>query len=380
MIEPSQHHAAYLVGLDHHDGKLGIAEALRRLAPTGINRGSAQFLVYGVTHLLRGECYTRALSIQATDDYLTWIRRDRGDSALANGLKALKLHIDYYEDIRKTHRPGLHELLAKHSALLADPADATILMEWMDRESAGFIDVFPLKLFAAEDELPGVVIEVRVTQGRIHFAKCDVTVAGLSADLNFEPYSDFNERQGMLLGVARLEFEDSDRTSIRSARWKPHGSSTFVVSHIECHAFEVPPAPDYLPPEEPSDKTPRLVRERPGQAVFRRSLKSVYRNRCCISGCSVPQVLEGAHIDGYLSLSSDNVRNGLLLRCDLHALFDRHLISINPSTLQVHVAAVACVADGYATLQGANLTLPVHPSHRPDPAALERHWRRFQTA
>ncbi len=121
-----------------------------------------------------------------------------------------------------------------------------------------------------------------------------------------------------------------------------------------------------------------MVRERPGQAKFRRDLKSAYAQRCCISGYAVPEVLEGAHIDPYKAPASDNLRNGLLIRRDIHALFDKHLIAIHPDTLAIHVAKVARKTAGYADLHGTKLQLPVDSSHQPDPGALHRRWKKFR--
>jgi hypothetical protein len=59
-ISRDQYEAAYGIGLEFHDrkGELGIVEAKKRLKSTGLNPNSATDLIYGVGHMLRGECYT----------------------------------------------------------------------------------------------------------------------------------------------------------------------------------------------------------------------------------------------------------------------------------------------------------------------------------
>src|SRR6185369_1227809 len=78
---------------------------------------------------------------------------------------------------------------------------------------------------------------------------------------------------------------------------------------------------------DPNQADMRKLREasiiyRQGQAKFRQSVLSAYKNRCCISGFDVADALDAAHIVPYLGEHSNKVANGLLLRSDLHALFD----------------------------------------------------------
>ena len=117
-----------------------------------------------------------------------------------------------------------------------------------------------------------------------------------------------------------------------------------------------------------------MVRSRPGQSAFRRTLKLVYGGRCCITGCVVPEALEGAHIDPYQSEDSNHVQNGLLLRRDLHTLFDRNLIAIDPGTMCVHISKRAR-DPGYDQWHGKIVQTPHETTHRPDPGALRRRWQ-----
>lgn len=53
-----------------------------------------------------------------------------------------------------------------------------------------------------------------------------------------------------------------------------------------------------------------------------------YGAECCITGCTVDTLLEAAHIIPYRGDQTNDVTNGLLLRVDLHRLFDAHLLSM----------------------------------------------------
>ena len=74
---------------------------------------------------------------------------------------------------------------------------------------------------------------------------------------------------------------------------------------------------------------------RRGQQEFRRKLLQAYKNRCAVSGCDATEVLEAAHILPYRNPDMNHVQNGLLLRSDIHTLFDLDLLSIDPKSFTV---------------------------------------------
>ena len=77
---------------------------------------------------------------------------------------------------------------------------------------------------------------------------------------------------------------------------------------------------------------------RVGQQNFRKMVLKIYKSKCCITNCVETSLLEAAHIIPYMGEHSNNVLNGLVLRVDIHRLFDKFLISINPSNFKVVVA------------------------------------------
>ena len=121
----------------------------------------------------------------------------------------------------------------------------------------------------------------------------------------------------------------------------------------------------------------RLLREvlqRRGQAQFRRALISAYGGRCAVTGCDAVDALEAAHLIGYNGRHTQHVSNGLLLRADIHTLFDLGMLSICPVTLKV-VLTDALRLTSYATLDGKTLALPFDLTKRPSAAALEQRWK-----
>jgi putative restriction endonuclease len=117
----------------------------------------------------------------------------------------------------------------------------------------------------------------------------------------------------------------------------------------------------------------QIVR-RQGQKEFRESLLAAYSGRCVITGCDAVEALEAAHILGYLGTGSNSIQNGLLLRADIHTLFDLGLIGIRPETMTV-VVSEKLMATSYREIAGARLREPVDPGHRPSLNALHEHLR-----
>jgi hypothetical protein len=95
---------------------------------------------------------------------------------------------------------------------------------------------------------------------------------------------------------------------------------------------------DFGPPpnDNPEDLQTFARKVRRGQAKFRTALRALYNDTCAISGWSGPEnVMEAAHIQLHSSTGLNSVENGLLIRADLHSLFDDHLLRIDPKTLKV---------------------------------------------
>lgn len=113
------------------------------------------------------------------------------------------------------------------------------------------------------------------------------------------------------------------------------------------------------------------VARRQGQATFRKALMKAYDGRCAVTGTSVPSVLQAAHITPYLGILTNHVTNGLLLRADIHTLFDLHLLRIDPNTLQV-IVSDSLKETPYAEYDGHILAPTVKASQRPSSLALQQ--------
>lgn len=122
----------------------------------------------------------------------------------------------------------------------------------------------------------------------------------------------------------------------------------------------------------------RTIKARRGRAAFRDALIEAYDGRCAMTGCAIRDVLEAAHIHPYRGEHTNHVNNGLLLRADVHTLFDLHLISIVPATMTVVIARSLRTSE-YAFLDGVMLRPRRNGTHPISLTALEDHLRTHRT-
>lgn len=116
----------------------------------------------------------------------------------------------------------------------------------------------------------------------------------------------------------------------------------------------------------------QMVALRQGQASFRNALLHAYSRRCAVTGTAVESVLEAAHISPYKGTHTNLVRNGLILRADLHTLFDLFLITVDADTHRVRVSP-GLAGTEYAEFDGRRLTAPSTLDSQPDTEALRGH-------
>lgn len=132
---------------------------------------------------------------------------------------------------------------------------------------------------------------------------------------------------------------------------------------------------------------PILTLPRLGQAAFRRAVDEAYDYRCAITGSRTYPSLEAAHIRDYASEGGTHaVSNALLLRSDVHALYDRGYLGIDPD-LRLHVSPELKMNDWngvefYAReAEGFRISAPEDLRNQPDRDALAWHYEtRFRAA
>jgi 5-methylcytosine-specific restriction protein A len=116
------------------------------------------------------------------------------------------------------------------------------------------------------------------------------------------------------------------------------------------------------------------IKERRGQQAFRQALSERYGNRCLVTCCEVLAVLEAAHIKPYRGENDNHPENGLLLRSDIHTLFDLDLMAVEPNGL--HVELHPSIEKEYGHLSGK--VLACRNDRRPSLEALKERYKEFK--
>lgn len=123
-------------------------------------------------------------------------------------------------------------------------------------------------------------------------------------------------------------------------------------------------------------QTLAAIWSRRGQPEFRARLLQAYGSQCAITECNVVDALEAAHIIPFSEERGYAISNGILLRADIHTLFDLFLISIDPSDWTVYIAP--SLAQSYRHIERKRISLPSEPIAHPDSSRIKRHYNEWQ--
>ncbi|MCX2201207.1 HNH endonuclease [Pantoea agglomerans] len=108
-----------------------------------------------------------------------------------------------------------------------------------------------------------------------------------------------------------------------------------------------------------------------GKKAFRDTLISQLA-KCAVSGCEIIDILEAAHITAYKNDTHNHVSNGLLLRCDMHTLYDLDLFAIDPKSFIIYFAPQVQDKE-YTKHHGKKLNV----TYKINQGALVERWKRF---
>lgn len=164
-----------------------------------------------------------------------------------------------------------------------------------------------------------------------------------------------------------LEFIES--TDTFSNRFNSRSQPTNIDIENDLSEFD---------PHNEHDGRKRILAEvvrRQGQPQFRNALINHYNGKCVITGCDVLDVLEAAHITPYLGQRTNSISNGLLLRADMHTLWDKQLIAITENN-EVWVSN-SIKNSMYKKFSGKKIDSELVMKAK---SALEKHFRKLDTS
>lgn len=119
------------------------------------------------------------------------------------------------------------------------------------------------------------------------------------------------------------------------------------------------------------------VRVRVGQGSFRRHLLATSGAVCAFTGPAPTAALEAAHLYSYARVGEHHDHGGLLMRRDLHRLFDLGFITVDPTSMTIDVAPTLTGYPMYSELQGRPLATALS---RRQIDWLREHWAEHRPA
>jgi hypothetical protein len=164
-----------------------------------------------------------------------------------------------------------------------------------------------------------------------------------------------------------------------------HPSSQLSIRHLDWQRFS-----DAIAQHDPTlrltlmgSRTDRIVgghrsstvRVRVGQAAFRNRLLETFGEVCALTGPAPAPTLEAGHLYSFAELDEHHSHGGLMLRRDVHRLFDLGELAVDPTSLRIDVGKALMEFPTYSSLQGAPLQVPLDGGHR---KWLAEHWLMYR--
>ena len=134
--------------------------------------------------------------------------------------------------------------------------------------------------------------------------------------------------------------------------------------------------PRVAEPTLPVEWTEAWVRRRLGQGTFQVMITDAYQRRCAVTREKVLPVLEAAHIQPVAEGGTHRIENGLLLRSDIHTLFDRGYVTVTPDhhfRVSQRLKTEFHNGEHYFQLDRAAVWVPKDPRDQPSRELLEWH-------
>jgi len=125
------------------------------------------------------------------------------------------------------------------------------------------------------------------------------------------------------------------------------------------------------------NKQNRSIAIRQGQPKFRNTLLKNYKNKCCMTKCDVREALEACHIFPYMGPQTNDPRNGIILRSDLHSLYDQGLIFIDKK-YKIKLSETLKISESYKYLENKLIFLPTLEKDRPSLKAIDYKLKEMQ--
>lgn len=188
-----------------------------------------------------------------------------------------------------------------------------------------------------------------------------------------------NVKEELDIGVMKIFFANDKCCSVKEICWIDENGNE--ERNAACTSWDLLPnlGKKFIIPKE-SDVPREMVtrKERQHQTRFRDMLLQIYENTCCISLCNIPDALEAAHIIFSSDENSFDPRNGLLLRADLHRLFDKSMFGIDPRSRKIRLNEILANNPQYSHFNNKKIREAQPKDLGPAEEALTKRWKQFK--
>lgn len=167
-----------------------------------------------------------------------------------------------------------------------------------------------------------------------------------------------------------LCIDPKSQHAIRPLDWRKFADAIAASGHARDLALVISRAE-----ENSGGHKQALTRVRIGQASFRKRLLEEYGAVCALTGPCPETVLEAGHLYSYAMVGRHHRHGGLLFRRDLHTLFDRGKLAVDPDRLTLSVDEELLTFPMYAALEGRSIAAAVTTEHR---RWFREHWIQYR--
>jgi ribosomal protein L37AE/L43A len=195
-------------------------------------------------------------------------------------------------------------------------------------------------------------------------ARYDAAWTSLDGALGREEVMAAQKNKGEFNAIRRLDWEAFRKVLMTK-------DATRAVDRVTARADLSWRTPSGLNVELTQGFSHALVRVRRGQRQFRASILAAQGKVCAFTGAAPDRVLEAGHLYSYAQLGTHFKHGGLMLRRDIHRLFDDGLLAVDPLKLRIDVAADLAEYPQYERLHDEHLTVPLNDAHID---WLGKHW------
>ena len=185
-----------------------------------------------------------------------------------------------------------------------------------------------------------------------------------------------------IMGLAYIEqYNELTNTFVLHGPVNYHTDSLGLFNAFEDKKIRIE---DYVLYEEIDEEDRRLrvkieAVRREQQDEFRRQVYCAYNGQCAITKTCVEDVLQAAHIKNYMGKQTQCVNNGILLRSDIHLLYDSNMLAVNPEDFSIEISNSLKFTE-YENLEGRNIALPKDLKLYPNEKLLYSKYCQFKTA